>query len=571
MLVTDSSQVRPMYSNLNRPTRFVRVALPAVAAAFFLQGNLQAQHIHFDTRYQTNGSSNRWQSPPPAVHAQPSPWNSAQQFPAGFHQLNSPVQTELPFNPPIGQPVQNHGMIQAPMMMGAEQPMQIPMQVASPMAQPMHEIPFEATAQAIPMESQIPTLPLESQIPTLPMETEIPSLPTETDIPNTETPLAPMVETEIGSPVPSEQGIPEGYDPAYPIEYPGADFQGFYPIDGEVIAPPSDTPLQGLPESIQGLPESTIGESSIATSDSQSSTEPQVPAIPSVVIEDANNAGIVMPETADAMNPPSQTTDNGSMTKSDTMSAEKMAMEKMEREVEAKMIKKLKQQMRAAELRAREAEEKAMAIARQSSSDQKEVDQLKAELNKSKKALNQMKSQATKAKQQLEKARKEAAAAKKNDEMAKQQLEKSRKEAAAKMKKEKAAAAKKAKQDKAMAESAIELEPAAEPNEMNGARKGSKKSAKAAASNKDTLKKKIAALETAREKQLAAAAERIKSDFKTKIDEKLESGKTDQHPEVLKLQNSLQKRLDQSNKNIRDRYKRQINKLRKEAAARSRS
>ena len=206
----------------------------------------------------------------------------------------------------------------------------------------------------------------------------------ESAVPATEIPLAPIVETELGSPVQLAQATPEGYDPSYPIEYPGADFQGYYPTDGEVIAPPSDTPLQGLPESIIGG--STIGEPASSTSDSQSPDEPQAPAIPSVVIEDPNPA-IVVPDTATTSKP----ANNGSMSKaepeiptlepvtasannqarSDKMSAKKMAMEKAERDAEAKMIKKLKQQMRAAELRAREAEEKALAIARQSSSDQK--------------------------------------------------------------------------------------------------------------------------------------------------------------------------------------------------------
>jgi len=471
----------------------------------------------------------------------------------------------------FNQPVQNQGMIQ-PTMMGAEYPMQIPMPVAPQFSQPMHDIPMESSFPAFPMESQLPALPMESQLPALPME-----LPMESG-PATDIPLAPIVGTEIGSPVSSVQGIPEGYDPAYPIEYPGEDFKGYYPTDGGVIAPPSDTANMASSESSADT--SLVPSSMNGSSSRQSSTEPQAPAIPSVVIQDTN-ADIVMPKTTDAVNSSNQqSVDNGSMSKSkpeapatadnnrrsDKMAAKKTAMEKAERDAEAKMIKKLKQQMRAAELRAREAEEKAMAIARQSTSDQKKVDQLKSELAKSNKNLNQMKSQATKAKQQLEQlkmARKEAAAGMK-------------KEKAAAMKKKKAAAEKKAQKekamkDKAMAESAIQLEPAAAPEKMKDARQEPKKSPKAKSSNEKTLDEKIAALETARDKQLAAASVRIKKDFNDKIDEKFDSGKTEQHPEVLTLKDSLKKRLDQSDKNIRGRYKRQINKLRKEAAARSRS
>jgi len=561
-----------MYPNLNCPTRFVRVVLPAVAAAFFLQGNLPAQHVHFDTRYQTNGSSSRWQAPLPSVHAQPSPWHGAQSFPSGFHQLNPQAQAVMQVAPPISQPIQNHGMVQ-PTMTGVEYPMQIPMQVASPLSQPMHEIPMASNFPAFPMESSFPAIPMESQLPAIPME-----LPMDTSVAATDIPLAPIVGTETGAPVPSVQGIPEGYDPTYPIEYPGEDFKGYYPTEGGVIAPPSDTSEMASSESSTDT--SPVPSSTNGSSNRQSSTEPQAPAIPSVVIQDTN-AGVVMPETADAVNPSTQqSVDNGSMSKanpeapatadnnrrSDKMSAKESAMEKAEGDAEAKMIKKLKQQMRAAELRAREAEEKAMAIARQSTSDQKKVDQLKSELAKSNKNLNHMKSQATMAKQQLE------------------QLKMARKEAAAEMKKEKAAAMKKKKaaaeekaqkekamKDKAMAESAIELEPAAEPEKMKDARKESKQSTKAKASNEKTLSEKIAALETARDKQLAAASVRLKTDFNDKIDEKLDAGKTDQHPEVLTLKDALKKRLNQSDKNIRGRYKRQINKLRKEAAARSRS
>lgn len=387
---------------------------------------------------------------------------------------------------------------------------------------------------------------------------------------------SPAFPTAVTQPLVQEmQAVPQGYDPAYPIEYPGSSFQGYYPTDGGVIAPPAEYGGESFSSFAPSMPK-------------------QAPTVPSVVVE-GDGADVVMPEpgavnvesaTEDAEVPTlakeadADATDAQSSSQTDVEDATKNAKDN----AIAEDIKKLKRQMREAELRAKEAEEKSLAIARQATANQKKMDQLKAELAKSRNAMKRMKARATKEKSQLNASQpataaddksqdaaatqtsaSEAAAAQTNSDSATIELE-SKASQPIETTKQTADATPAAKAGK---RSVVENAPA--DSSAKVASEDSDKATKTGKSKKQTLREKISALEEARDKQLASAAERIESEFQKKIDAKLDSGKTKKHPEVQLLKESLRERLDDSNGKIRRRYQRQINRMWKEASARSRS
>ena len=395
-----------------------------------------------------------------------------------------------------------------------------------------------------------------------------------TETPIMETPLEPMAGTESELPNQWNQTIPEGYDPAYPIEFPGADFKGYYPVDGEIVAPPSK--FSGATSSSQAV----IDSSSDAEA---SSSDSETPTVPSVVIG-SNETDIVMPEPGQIDDTLSQSSVSAvTADQSDDQNNEMMAVEAANQNAESELVRTLKQKLQAANLRAREAEEKALAIARQASEDQKQLDQMKAQTAESNSDIETVESQGSEYQQQVEQLTTKLAESDQAVNRMKSQAAKNQK----RMKQLKAKLAQsnasieqmEARNKKSQQQQANQpkIESPAETGNLSTelapkkAEGDSKKAAKNKASNQARLLKKVTALETARDKQLASAAARIESDFQGKIDAKLDEGKTEEHPEVKSLKESMQTRLKESDTNIRRRYKRQINKIWKEAAARSRS
>ena len=533
-----------MYANLKSISDLFRSTLPAITATVLLSGPVVAQHYDFDTRYRPNNSM--------------TPWHSQQAFPSGFHQLETPTIAAQP----IVEAAPSQPIIQ-PMMIETQHDQSLPTPIAG-------EVLAFPTHAAVPA---VETPLLETPMMGTPM----------IETPTIETPMieTPMVGAESELPTQWNQEIPEGYDPAYPIEYPGSNFQGYYPVEGGVVAPPTGE-IVGETSPSQAVSDS-FADTGMSSSDSEA------PMIPSVVVADSET-GIVMPEPGMINESPDMTNSEETIPQSDELSAENLAVTAADRngdaEFEADLIRKLKQRLQAADLRAREAEEKAMAIARQASEDQKQLDQLKAQTAESnssaakaifqetvlQKKINQLQTELDSSKAAVKRMK---ALATKNQKKMKQLSEKLNQSNAS------------TKQLEAQnAEATLQLDPS--PNEAAGGIEANNVTEQNAAkdnpnktkssetkSNKSAkesnLTKKISNLETARDKQLASAAARIKSDFQAKIDAKLDSGKTADHPEVKALKDSLQQRLKESDKNIRRRYQRQINKLLKEAAARSRS
>ena len=526
-----------MYANLKSISDLFRFTLPAFTATLLLCGSAVAQHYEFDTRYQPTNSM--------------SPWHSQQAFPSGFHQLEASTMAAQP-------------IVEA-----------IPSQ---PIIQPM------ITETLHPQTLTVPTVPEVLAFPQHPVVPAVETPLVEVPLPETHMIGTPMVETPmtetpiIGAeselPTQWNQEVPEGYDPAYPIEYPGSNFQGYYPVDGGVVAPPTG-------EILGETSPSQAGSDSIADTDS-SSSDPEAPMIPSVVVADSET-DIVMPEPGTINESTGQTIGQTSMTDSDDLSAENMAVEAAigDTKSESELIRKLKQKLQAADLRAREAEEKAMAIARQASEDQKQLDRLKAQTTESKSSMAQTKSQETALQQKVDQLKTELDASNAAVKRMKSLVAKNQK----KMKQLKETLTQPnepMKQIEAQgAEATLQLDHSR--NEAPGGIEVKNATARDAAegnpqktkrnkpSKKIKLTEKVSTLETARDKQLASAAARIESDFQAKINAKLDSGKTANHPEVKTLKDSLQQRLKESDKNIRRRYQRQINKILKEAAARSRS
>ena len=600
-------QVRRMYPNLKSTTDLVRVALPALAAAMFLPGQLLAQSFEFDTRYRSYNSVNLLHLP---HQAQPSWGQSHQVSQPGFHQWSAPVAVAQPM---VAQPMQGHEVL-GPAFIGTEYPQEI---VGTEYPQ---EIPFPPSHSA-------------------------PALPQDLAAPVAETSNEVMVGAESELPPQWDQTIPEGYDPAYPIEFPGADFQGYYPIDGVIVAKGSSLASESLAseslssESLSSAPEApTVPGVVVGNVRSEdAAVEPgQIEYLPSepVVQGAISETDVVIPTLTETQSAEQMAMkqselaaeseriamlqqkmqmaeqrarkaeekllavarqaadDQKKMERLKTQlaktnaSAEKMAKEKAKLAAQSKPIAKLKKKLRAAELSAREAEEKSLAITRQAAENQKQLEELKAKLAASSQAEMKMESETANAGQPDDQIslipEKTAEAEAKAEAKAKAEARaKARAEARAKAKaraeakaKAKAMAEAKAKADakaKAEAEAKAKAAADAKANAMADAKEKADAKAKAEALKKTTVLEKISAIETARDKQLASAAARIKSDFQSKIDAKLDSGKTEEHPEVKSLKDSMQRRLNQSDTKIRQRYKRQINKIRKEAAARSRS
>lgn len=543
-----------MYANLKSISDLFRSTLPAITATVLLSGPVVAQHYDFDTRYRPNNSM--------------TPWHSQQAFPSGFHQLETPTIAAQP----IVEAVPSQPIIQ-PMMIETQHDQALPTPIAG-------EVLAFPTHAAVPA---VETPLLETPMMGTPM-IETPTIET----PMIETPMvgAPMTETPIAgaeSELPTQwnQEIPEGYDPAYPIEYPGSNFQGYYPVEGGIVAPPTGE-IVG-----ETSPSQPVSDSFADTG--MSSSDSEAPMIPSVVVADSET-GIVMPEPGMINESPDMTNSEETMPQSDELSANNLAVTAADRngdaESEADLIRKLKQRLQAADLRAREAEEKAMAIARQASEDQRQLDQLKAQTAESNSSAAKAKSQENTLQKKIDQLKTELdssneavkrmrALVTKNQKKMKQLREKLNQSNASKKQLEAQNAEATPQLDLSPNEAAggIEANNVTEqnaakdnPNKTKSNKTKSNKSAK-----ESNLTKKISNLETARDKQLASAAARIKSDFQAKIDAKLDSGKTADHPEVKALKDSLQQRLKESDKNIRRRYQRQINKLLKEAAARSRS
>ena len=597
-------QVRRMYPNLKSTTDLVRVALPALAAAMFLPGQLLAQSFEFDTRYRSYNSVNLLHVP---HQAQPSWGQSHQVSQPGFHQWSAPVAVAQPM---VAQPMQGHEVL-GPAFVGTEYPQEI---VGTEYPQ---EIPF----------------PPSHSDPALPQDLAAPVAETSNEV---------MVGAESELPPQWDQTIPEGYDPAYPIEFPGADFQGYYPIDGVIVAKGSSLASESLSsESLSSAPKApTVPGVVVGNVRSEdAAVEPgQIEYLPSepVVQGAISETDVVIPTLTETQSAEQMAMkqselaaeseriamlqqkmqmaeqrarkaeekllavarqaadDQKKMERLKTQlaktnaSAEKMAKEKAKLAAQSKPIAKLKKKLRAAELSAREAEEKSLAITRQAAENQKQLEELKAKLAASSQAEMKMESETANAGQPDDQIslipEKTAEAEAKAEAKAKAEAEaraKARAEARAKAKaraeakvKAKAMAEAKAKADakaKAEAEAKAKAAADAKANAMADAKEKADAKAKAEALKKTTVLEKISAIETARDKQLASAAARIKSDFQSKIDAKLDSGKTEEHPEVKSLKDSMQRRLNESDTKIRQRYKRQINKIRKEAAARSRS
>ncbi len=504
-----------MRSIFNRSTSTVltRATLSSLATILFLPASAPAQLFQYDTRYQQVDSFGYTQVPVPIFYAQPEPLPVQQTFPAT-------IQQHVDF-PPLDQT--------RPMFSG-----DFSNGVAYPIVEGVQEIQ--------------PTLSSEVTMP-------------------------PVFEAGSAGSVLGSQAIPEGYDPAYPIEYPGPSFQGYYPTDRGVVAPPV---------------EHAYADDSLAVAPSMPN---QALTVPSVVIE-GEGMEVVTPEPgaiteeglADLTNVPAlaeEVADTG-VRSSNTTEVEDTNTSATDGSV-ADDVNQLKQQILEAQLRAKEAEEKAHAIARQAASNQKKMAQLQTALAKSKRAMERMKAQAESRQAPLDAEKKAATVAASNAQ-----------DAAATL-----AAAATSRSETVQSDSGsdtIQLDlkadqlteatkdaPAAVDNKRSVVENGladssgkesSKDSGRAAStdqSKKQTLREKISALEAAREKQLRSAAERIESEFQKKIDASLESGKTEKHPEVQRLKESLRERLDESNGKIRRRYQRQINRMWKEAAARSRS
>ena len=604
-------QVRHMYPNPKSTTDLVRVALPALAAAMFLPGQLLAQSFEFDTRYRSYNSVNLLHVP---HQAQPSWGQSHQVSQPGFHQWSAPVAVAQPM---VAQPMQGHEVL-GPAFVGTEYPQEI---VGT-------EYPQEIVGTEYPQE--IPFPPSHSA----------PALPQDLAAPVAETSNEVMVGAESELPPQWDQTIPEGYDPAYPIEFPGADFQGYYPIDGVIVAKGSSLASESLSsESLSSAPKApTVPGVVVGNVRSEdAAVEPgQIEYLPSepVVQGAISETDVVIPTLTETQSAEQMAMkqselaaeseriamlqqkmqmaeqrarkaeekllavarqaadDQKKMERLKTQlaktnaSAEKMAKEKAKLAAQSKPIAKLKKKLRAAELSAREAEEKSLAITRQAAENQKQLEELKAKLAAASQAEMKMESETANAGQPDDQIslipEKTAEAEAKAEAKAKAEARaKARAEARAKAKaraeakaKAKAMAEAKAKADakaKAEAEAKAKAAADAKANAMADAKEKADAKAKAEALKKTTVLEKISAIETARDKQLASAAARIKSDFQSKIDAKLDSGKTEEHPEVKSLKDSMQRRLNESDTKIRQRYKRQINKIRKEAAARSRS
>jgi hypothetical protein len=403
------------------------------------------------------------------------------------------------------------------------------------------------------------------------------------DLPAVQAPMTHQLEIDSAPPASWSQPVPEGYDPAYPIEFPGQSYQGYYPIDGNIIAPPNassaEPPSSSQPPTIPGFIEGDISDGAVNENDSATGGV-------EISVDEKSNTGNRQQVDDFANKADESGAESQSKPESKLESVEQNAASD-----QADRVSRLELQMREAELSIKEAEEKAVAIARQSASKDELLDQLKTRLAESNGALKKVEAELAKTKQRLaDSQQKLADAAGKTvtesdnpaTELTQNADSAEMKEDAVKLEVETEPDATTVVEPEASASSMIQLD-GDQKVEDDSARKVEDSSSNESSESEEskalepempkrkTLREKIADLEAAREKQLASAAERIESDFQKKIDAKLDSGKTEQHPEVRLLKESRKERLNDSNGKIRRRYQRQINRLWKEAAARSKS
>ena len=263
-----------------------------------------------------------------------------------------------------------------------------------------------------------------------------------------EVPLSEVPAT-MGEVYPSNMSsVPEGYDPAYPVEYPGDDFKGYYPTDAGVVARPSDAPLASSETAdnvasgnavsddtnMPTIPNEVIGGGDVLESANATNEPDSTPAETGGAAETDVNSPEAKPveppemgqETVDLIQSTEQetqanTTDPAELEAAEisTADAEKSNSANATDNAKAAAERAAEQSVAAALLRAKEAEEKAAAIAAKFDETQDEMKSLQSELDSAKARVSEkemgaeaIEKQLATMRMKLEKAQSDAAAEK---------------------------------------------------------------------------------------------------------------------------------------------------------------